>query len=144
MGKSISLLATTTMTGWGPASTFGKTAQSGRWIGAHFIKDHPGLFKTQIKKPFVIGAIIDLGRCLDLMDAGSLDMLKIAFEELKKGLDLVGAQLPRNEPGGPRDEDLVKRKLDCAVIKYLHSLREEKGLDPFESVRGAFWEGKPL
>jgi hypothetical protein len=111
---------------------------------AHFIKDHPGLFKTQIAKPFVVGAIIDLGRCLDLMEAGSLDMLKVGFEELKKGLDLVGAQLPKNEPGGPRDEDLVKRKLDCAVINYLHSLREEKGLDPFESVRGAFWEGTPV
>jgi hypothetical protein len=35
--------------------------------------------------------------------------------------------------------------LDCAVINYVHALREgDKRLPPFESVRGAFSEGQPL
>jgi hypothetical protein len=111
---------------------------------ANFIKDNPNLFENQIKKPFVVGAIIDLGHCLDLMEAGSLELLKVAFEEFKKNFDLVGTPLPKNEKGGQNDEDLVKRKLDCAVINYLHDLRKEKEMAPFESVRGAFWEGTPV
>lgn len=51
---------------------------------------------------------------------------------------------PRNEPGGRGDADLVKRKLDCAVINWVHAMREERGLSAFGCVRGAFQEGTAL
>lgn len=56
--------------------------------------------------------------------------------------------LPMNEPL-PGGEALLLRKLDCAVIEYMHSQIEEqyeKGakIRPFDSVRGAFWEGEEL
>jgi hypothetical protein len=111
---------------------------------ANFIKDHPTWFRAKVERPFVVGAILDLGRCLDLMDAASLTILKTAFGEMKASFAVAGAPLPNNEKGGPTDEDLVKRKLDCAVINYVHSLGEEQGLDGFDSVRGAFWEGTPI
>jgi hypothetical protein len=43
------------------------------------------------------------------------------------------------------DEDLLKRKLDCAVINYVHAMREDEAeLKPFDSVRGPFVEGQQL
>jgi len=111
---------------------------------ANHIKNHPSVFKTQITKPFVVGAIIDLGRCLDLTEASSIERLKGSFADLKKMMDRAGTKMPKNEPGGKGDMDLVKRNLDCMVINFLHSLRKKRRLSPFESVRGAFWEGSPV
>jgi hypothetical protein len=39
---------------------------------------------------------------------------------------------------------LVKRRLDCAVINFVHSFNEEKKKQPFASVRGIFTEGGEL
>jgi hypothetical protein len=40
--------------------------------------------------------------------------------------------------------DLVDRKLDCAVLGLLHKTRDESDLPSFDTVRAAFIEGKPL
>lgn len=37
-----------------------------------------------------------------------------------------------------------RRKLDCAVVNFLHDLREVAGMKPFDSVRALFPEGGPL
>jgi len=39
---------------------------------------------------------------------------------------------------------MVIRFLDCAVINFMHLMREEEGESPFDSVRAAFLEGPPL
>jgi hypothetical protein len=54
------------------------------------------------------------------------------------------ADLPRNERVNAQDADLVKRRLDCAVIEYLHVTREENEGTSFACVRGSFFEGGPL
>lgn len=41
---------------------------------------------SKIKEPFVLGTILDLGNCLDLLDQKNLDLLKVAYEELEKDL----------------------------------------------------------
>lgn len=38
----------------------------------------------------------------------------------------------------------MKRHLDCAVINYAHEVRRKEKMPGFDSVRGAFFEGKPL
>ena len=38
---------------------------------AEFLKKHPPARDRKIREPFVIGAVIDLGNCLDLTDAAS-------------------------------------------------------------------------
>ena len=111
---------------------------------AEYVAAHPKLFKTHIRQPFVLGAIIDLGRCLDLTEAESLGIVKAGHADMKRRFEAVGVPLPQNEQAGEDDEDLVKRKLDCAVINFVHELREGERLDPFDSVRGAFFEGRPL
>lgn len=113
---------------------------------ARYVNGHPGLFRSKINRPFVVGAVIDLGRCLDLMEAESLEFVKAAYSELALGYAALELPLPRNESSNSRDEDLVKRKLDCAVINYVHALRADADgpQPPYDAVRGAFSEGQPL
>lgn len=98
---------------------------------------------TKIKEPFVLGAILDLGNCLDLLDQKNLDLLKIAYEELKENLKSQGLVLPTNAPFNKNDFDFRKRELDCAVIRYAHTLAAEAG-NYFDSVRAAFIEGEEI
>jgi len=46
--------------------------------------------------------------------------------------------------GSENEDDLLHRNLDCAVINHVHETREGKGLESFETVRGAFSEGEEL
>lgn len=115
---------------------------------AHFLTKHPQNPEHNIAKPFVVGAVIDLGNCLDLSDAGSLEIIKEAYARFKETSELAGSPLPVNEPAHKADRDLVKRHLDCAVMNYVHALREDRqagaALEPFDTVRGLFTEGGEL
>lgn len=111
-----------------------------------FALDESKRHKKRIKKPFVIGAIIDLGTCFDLLDKKWLDFLGNAYCSMELGLNEAGKgeELPINSSFGANDFDFKKRELDCAVIRYAVDLAEEvKGIK-FDSVRAAFWEGKEL
>ncbi len=96
---------------------------------------------SSIKVPAVIGAVIDLGFCFDLLDYENLKLLKGGYNLLV--LTQIASQLPQNKKTGESDE-LLLRNLDCAVIQTLHRVREEEKFNPFDSVRGVFWEGKEL
>ncbi|MDR1282679.1 MAG: hypothetical protein LBK99_17930 [Opitutaceae bacterium] len=111
---------------------------------AQFIQSRSDLFQGRIRSPFVIGAIIDPGTCLDLMEATSLAAVRSAYAEMELAFEATETPLPVNQPSGNRDEDLVKRYLDCVVINYLHEIRKTTNLPPYDSVRGAFIEGRPL
>lgn len=101
-------------------------------------KRHP-----KLKQPFVLGAVIDLGTCFDLLDKKWLDFLGRAYADMATALGEAGKDLPTNSPFNQNDFDFKKRELDCAVIRYAVLLAEEKGIK-FDSVRAAFWEGEPL
>jgi len=114
-----------------------------RW--AEFLRDHPSISKSKIKEPAVIGAVIELGNCLDLADQASLDLLKQVESVYRKFTKITGAEMPKNEKARPGDHDLLLRHLDSAVINFCHFLREgEEGLVSFDTVRGVFFEGNPL
>lgn len=98
---------------------------------------------SKIKTPFVLGAFIDLGNCLDLLDQQHLDFLKFAYNDLEATLEKEGKILPQNSPFGKNDFDFKKRELDCAVIRWAHELAKEQGIF-FDTVRAAFWEGEEL
>ena len=110
---------------------------------AKFKQEHPQAGKKPIENPSVVGAVINLGLCLDLINASSLQLLKVGYEILIKNLETYGYEIPKNKPlrGG---QDLIFRYLDCAVIETLHFSRTEEKLPPFDSVRGVFWEGDDL
>jgi len=112
---------------------------------ARYLKANPTHAKQKIETPFVIGAIIDPGNCLDLCESACLALVREAFDGLKELMSKSGVAMPVNEKGHSADADLVKRRLDCAVINHLHEIRKENGdTQPLDTVRGLFTEGKPL
>ncbi len=93
----------------------------------------------KIKTPAVLGAVIDLGKCLDLLDAENTGLLKKAFLEIKEIYDKLNIPLPVNKAfEGHGEFNLLVRPLDCMVIEHLL-----KDTD-FDSVRGLFPEGEEL
>jgi hypothetical protein len=111
---------------------------------AKFLQKYPPAPSRKIEKPFVIGAIIDLGNCLDLSDAGSLTIIRQGYDQFKTLSESADADLPVNEPAHDDDTDLVKRHLDCAVMNFVHLLRGQTDLPSFDTVRGIFTEGGEL
>lgn len=99
--------------------------------------------KTTIKEPFVLGTVIDLGNCLDLLDQKNLDLILVAYESLKLDMAAQNQMMPQNKPFNAVDFDFKNRELDCAVIRYTHSLAQNNEIK-FDSVRAAFFEGEPL
>ncbi len=96
---------------------------------------------TTIHQPFVIGAVIELGRCLDLTNHFSLEMLKKAYESLEAGHKKAATAMPENKFG----PDRAMRALDCAVIDHLYMLLEMQApAAPFDTARGFFLEGPAL
>ena len=93
---------------------------------------------TAITKPAVLGAVIDLGYCLDLTTTVGLNKLKTSYDELKRVSDQAGLPMPRYRLDGLRHD------LDCAVINYLHRIEAENGRPPFDTVKGIFIEAPEL
>jgi hypothetical protein len=86
------------------------------------------------KIPFVIGAIIDLGNCLNLVESKSLEILSETYNSLEYTLNNTGRRMPVNSE--------KNRQLDCAVINFIHQINEDEGLKPYDSIRCAFAEGE--
>jgi len=95
---------------------------------------------SKIKRPAVVGAIVDLGFCLNLLDSRSIEMVKQAYDDLVLFHAEAEEPLPSNA-GGP---DRLLRRLDCAVIEMLHATREDRNEPPLDTVRAAFIEGKRI
>lgn len=98
---------------------------------------------SSIKQPAVIGAIIDLGYCLDLTDSAYLKELSKTYNVLEEICKSTGEPMPVNKTAG-NSSDLLLRKLDCAVIEMTHKLNKAANKRAYDSVRGVFWEGRPL
>ena len=95
----------------------------------------------KIKNPCVVGAVIDLGNCLNLVESQNSALLKIGYDVLKKDTEDMGGVLPENKGEEP---DKATRNLDCAVIERLHQITKTDKLPEYDSVRGAFVEGDPV
>jgi hypothetical protein len=93
---------------------------------------------SRITKPTVIGAVIDLGYCLDLTTSRGLRLLRTAHGKLQRVSDEAGVPMPQNQPDG------LRHNLDCAVINYLHRLEAEEKRQPFDTVKGIFIEAPDL
>jgi hypothetical protein len=76
---------------------------------AEFLKNNPQRARTPIKTPSVIGAVIDLGYCLDFTDYSNLQLLKEGYELLKTAIDTLEVKLT-NKPIG-ENKDLLFREL---------------------------------
>lgn len=108
------------------------------------------LTRGVINSPFVVGAVIDLGFCLDLSRQEGIAEVADAYQAMVD----AGVAIPKNEESFAGDEDIVKRKLDRAIINYLHKIRTDlhgktiEGttfeLPPYDTVRSPFPQGPAI
>lgn len=110
---------------------------------ANFLRDNPGRSNNPINKPAVLGAVINLGYCLDLVDSQSLQILKIGYEILKMTKEKSEFEALQNK-AGKDSKELLLRYLDCAVIETICEYQENKTERKFDSVRGVFLEGQEI
>ncbi len=94
-------------------------------------------YESSGKRPAVIGALIDLGRCFDLLDESLMDILVETYERLERTLTESGLPMPANA-----GRDWKKRERDCLVINNCLVAAEQNCI-AFDTVRGAFLEGEP-
>lgn len=93
-------------------------------------------FAGKIEIPFVVGATIELGNCLNLVDSDAAEVLKESYKGLKKIYAEAGKQMPTNKN--------ANRQLDCAVFKHLHKSSEGNLALKYDTIRCAFVEGDPI
>src|SRR5688572_3807752 len=67
--------------------------------------------KVPIKVPFVLGSIIELRSCLNLVETSSLQLLRAAYDSLKQVFEMAGRQMPKNKESN--------RALDSLVIQHI-------------------------
>jgi hypothetical protein len=95
---------------------------------------------AKIERPYAIGAVIDLGYCLDLISTTGIEFVKQAYSDFRLYINQSGSRMPTNKGTG----DLLRRYLDCAVINHIHSINKRDNRKRFETVRGVFLEGKRI
>lgn len=105
--------------------------------GLDFAKEMAVLRPNRVKKPAVVGAVIDLGLCLDTTTKAATDMLAVAYDSLLGSLADPTSKLPKNSA------DLRMRRLDCAVLGRLHAILKNSDME-VDTVRGVFLEGEPI
>ena len=80
----------------------------------------------------VVGSLIRLGRCFDLLDPGNVNVLATAHDELNKALTAGGQPMPGNANN--------HKYLDCAVFNYMYQSIRLQGYT-LESARAVFVPG---
>src|ERR1035437_5222844 len=113
--------------GWGPYFCENDPARALAW--AHELKRNAQHDGQKIATPSVVGAVIALGNCLDLLDSKALEVVQNAHKELLARSRLAEIPLPKNIGG----RDRGARYLDCAVINFLHQ-RIAEGAKPFYNL----------
>lgn len=111
--------------------------------------------KRAFREPYVVGAVIDPGNCLDLTTRDGILILRDSYESFAAGQQAGSLSMPINEDlKSDPHRDRLLRNLDCAVIRHLHrNIQDElshwlnegrtgqRPPSPFDTVRGMFPEG---
>lgn len=104
----------------------------------HFVQHTARRLRRAAPPVGVVGAEIDLGRCLDLTTQDGIDLVVAAHARLKALKRAAGDVMPRNAGTGV---DRPLRALDCEVVNTAHEIAHRAGYH-FDSVRAAFREGR--
>jgi hypothetical protein len=91
------------------------------------------------EKPAVVGALLQLGMCFDLLDTRFTVEMGFAYPKFQNSIAFSGGTLPCN--CGPTPE-LKLRRLDCTMLNWYLSELGAAG-HPYQTVRGCFVEGGP-
>jgi len=96
--------------------------------------------RGKIKIPYVVGAVIELGYCLDLTSSTGVAAITYAYQDFLSYCEKANTPVPQNHGGADR----LLRKLDCAVVNHLHKVLEIGKHPAFDTVKGIFIEGRPV
>jgi len=103
--------------------------------GLAFAREHMKRRASAVAEPFVVGAVIDLGTCLDLTTETSINLVRVAHDYLLRDLQSSNVPIPSNSKDG------LRRYLDCVVITRVHELySSQDGSDEIDTVRAVFVE----
>ena len=97
--------------------------------------------KKANSKPSLVGAVINPGLCLNLMDYGVIEELRQAYDYLTEIRKSAGSPMSANTRLDPQGSPLLRR-LDCEVIQTVHQLRADNAQQPYDTVMGFFEEGE--
>ncbi|WP_316825530.1 hypothetical protein [Pedobacter miscanthi] len=110
--------------------------------------------RGEIKEASVVGAVLQLGNCLDFLDSKYLNLLAVYYKLMTANFEALKKPIPKNRDA-KQDEhkDKLMRELDCALIEFMHGqifsdyqqeLHSSNGytnVKLFDSTRGVFTEG---
>jgi hypothetical protein len=91
--------------------------------------------QQRIRRPAILGSVIQLGRCFDLLDTRFTRELGEFYSVWLAMLDLVGTHAPTNRGKA--------RYLDRAVVEAYLLQAGAAGME-YDTVRAAFVEGDPI
>ncbi len=94
-------------------------------------------YRTRGQIASVIGAVVQLGRFFDLLNERVTAILAESYQELERTFAGEARSLPRNH-----GRQAKRRDLDCLVINHCLDEFQKAGIE-YDTVRGAFLEGKP-
>jgi len=89
-------------------------------------------------QPAVLGAVLQLGRCFDLLNEAITAILAESYRGLVEEYVAKGTSLPEN-----RGPDRKRRNLDCSIINECLDRLRLRGIE-YDTVWGAFLEGDPV
>ena len=93
--------------------------------------------KGSTATPAVVGAVLQLGKCFDLLDTRNTADLAQGFTLYKKYMRQSRVPLPQNRGKLP---DKKLRMLDCSVLNWYLDQLARSGTT-YDTVRGCFLEG---
>lgn len=97
----------------------------------------------KIKEPAVVGAVLHLGNCFDLLDTRYTEILQRAWSLFVEAKKANSERIPTNrDPKDEQSRDKLLRFRDCAVINWTISEIEKSNVS-FDAVRGVFQEDAP-
>jgi len=111
--------------------------------------------RGEIKEASVIGAILTLDFCFDLLDSRFTEMIAGYYNLMAANYEAIGKEMPKNRDAkADVHHDKILRELDCSVIEFMHSTIEKQikedismrgfsAYKKFDSSRGVFTEGGP-
>lgn len=101
---------------------------------------NPPKHRKPIYDPYVVGAFINTGLCLNFLD---YDVIKEIQNVHKIYEESIGSDdiMPQNSSS--RNGITMMRRLDCTIINYVHYKRATADMPRYDTALGMFLEGEP-
>jgi hypothetical protein len=106
--------------------------------------------RRKFANPSVVGAAIELGKCLDLTTQTGIEGVKVAYDNLRVFAEKNGTPILENKDAARLGVgNRAIRRLDCQVMNHFFKIYKEArakdpSLEPYGTVRSLFPEGEEL